>query len=710
MKNIKFLAFFILLFPVLIFAQVTTEPATPKDSLRPAETVDGINYINDSTVTFLLFAPDKQHVHLIGDFNDWKKDNNYQLYKDGNYRWFTVSGLKKGEEYAFQYLIDNQFKIADPYANKILDPVNDRYIPPAVYPDLKQYPAETEGMVSVFQTGKAAPDRHPYDFTPVPGEQLLIYELLIRDFTEAGTIKAAAEKLDYLKAMGVNAIELMPIQEFDGNDSWGYNPCFYFAPDKAYGTEADYHSFIEQAHQLGMTVILDVVLNHATENNPLVQLYRNAANNRPAADNPWFNEEAPHPYSVFCDFNHEYAGTRDFFKRFFNYWLTEYDVDGFRLDLSKGLTQNHSTEATASLYDASRVAIIKDYNAYIKSIKPDAHTILEHFCENREEKELAEAGMLLWNNMNNAYCQTAMGYRENSSLTGGSANARGWDKNRLITYAESHDEERTEYKAKTWGIPSIKDNEETRIKQAILNAAFLLCTPGPKMIWQFGELGYDHSIDENGRTGKKPVLWNYYDDMKRRDLYLYYSLLLDLRNKEPELFSAPEQEIMKTAEKDWATGRSIVLRKGNKAIVLAGNFTDNDIQVNLNFPLAGHWRDYFSTADCLIPISTNHQMYSAFIPAHSFNLYYKSPENSDSNIIITSKEYTVTLKGDILRIDSDSDIRQISIYSFGGKRLKTKDGTNLSALDVSDIPAGIYLATARTSKGKVFSGKIVICP
>ena len=116
--------------------------------------------------------------------------------------------------------------------------------------------------------------------------------------------------------------------------------------------------------------------------------------------------------------------SREFFKRVLKHWLTVYRVDGFRFDLTKGFTQTKSTEATASRYDASRIAILKDYHAHIRKINPKAYTILEHFCENKEEKELADDGMLLWNNMNHAYCQSAMGYKDGSSLKGGSATSR----------------------------------------------------------------------------------------------------------------------------------------------------------------------------------------------------------------------------------------------------------------------------------------------
>ena len=161
-------------------------------------------------------------------------------------------------------------------------------------------------------------------------------------------------KLDYLKALGINAIELMPVQEFDGNDSWGYNPAFFFAMDKAYGTDRMYKEFIDACHQRGMAVILDVVYNHATGANPFAKMWWNASATKTSANNPYFNVDAPHPYSVFHDFNHESPLVREFVRRNLRFLLEEYRVDGFRFDLTKGFTQKKSSESTAGNFDATR--------------------------------------------------------------------------------------------------------------------------------------------------------------------------------------------------------------------------------------------------------------------------------------------------------------------------------------------------------------------
>ena len=121
---------------------------------------------------------------------------------------------------------------------------------------------------------------------------------------------------------------------------------------------------------------------------------------------------------MFHDFNHESPLVRAFVKRNLEFLLKEYKIDGLRFDLTKGFTQKNSTESTASAYDATRIAILKDYNSTVKTVNPSAMMILEHFCDNAEEKELANDGMYLWRNMNYAYCESAMGWPDNCDFSG----------------------------------------------------------------------------------------------------------------------------------------------------------------------------------------------------------------------------------------------------------------------------------------------------
>lgn len=610
------------------------EPAAIKYAPLPANVQEGINIIDNSTVTLVLYDRDingksKDFAHVVGDFNNWalSNDDHSQMSRDEEKGcwWITLTNLDATKEYAFQYYVGTRngdvIRLADAYSRKILDPANDPSIPLDTYSDNKTYPyTGASGIVSVF---KIQLDNYSWqvpDFTPPAVDHLVIYEMLLRDFTTLSDINGALQELDYLKSMGVTAIELMPVQEFDGNDSWGYNPCFYFAMDKAYGTDRMYKQFIDECHKRGMAVILDVVYNHATGNNPFAKMWWDSANNRPAANNPYFNVTAPHPYSVFNDFNHESPLVRKFVKRNLQFLLTEYKFDGFRFDLSKGFTQKSSTEATAANYDASRIAILKDYQSAIKEVRPNAYVILEHFCDDREETELSNAGMMVWRNVNWNYCQSAMGYPENSDFSGTYYSTSSRPANSLVSYMESHDEERAAYKQIMWGNGILKTDLSARMSQLSTNAAFFFTVPGPKMVWQFGEMGYDISIDYNGRLGKKPVKWEYLDVPQRKELHDTYTKLIEFRNDYPELFNSTATMSWKVSESNWEKGRFLTLSSfGNaKQVVVIGNFTNSAITTSTTFPKTGTWHNYMNPSESLDVSSATMDL---TLPANSFRMY-----------------------------------------------------------------------------------------
>ncbi|MGN6401093.1 MAG: alpha-amylase family glycosyl hydrolase, partial [Flavisolibacter sp.] len=492
----------------------------------PAGAKDGINYEpGDTSVTLVLRAPGKNIVTVIGDFNNWTPDANSIMNKtsDGKFFWLRIHPLAPGQEYAYQYLVDGNLKIADPYTEKILDPANDQYISSSTYPNLKSYPAGQTGIVSLLQTAAPAYNWKVGNFNRPDKKSLVIYELLARDFVAAHDWKTIRDSLNYLKNLGVNAIEVMPFNEFEGNSSWGYNPDFYFAPDKYYGTKNSLKEFIDSCHSKGIAVIMDIVLNHTYGPSPMAQLYWDAANNRPAANNPWYNPVQPHAFGFGDDFNHESPDTKYFFNRVLQHWLDEYKIDGYRFDFSKGLTQKPSTsDATFSAYDASRIAIINGYANTIKTVSPTAYVILEHFADNTEEKELSDDGLMLWANVWTQYQEASMGWLQNSNFEAGIYKTRNWTNPHLVTFMESHDEERITYKNIKYGNSSASYNVKdtaTALKRMELNAAFLFTIPGPKMIWQFGELGYDYSrcyLSSNGEGGDcdhkldaKPIRWDY---------------------------------------------------------------------------------------------------------------------------------------------------------------------------------------------------------
>jgi len=571
----------------------TPEP-TPVNQTAdlPAGAKDGVAFINNGTSAIVtLYAPGKTTVSLIGDFNNWSATASaMKKTPDGNTWWVQIDNLNPATEYAYQFVVDGNLKVADPYCEKVLDPDNDQYISATVYPNLKAYPTgKTTGIVSTMQANQPVYSWKNNSFTRPDKNNLVIYELLVRDFTTEHSYASTLAKLDYLMGLGINAIELMPVNEFEGNLSWGYNPSFYFAPDKYYGTKTALQNFIDECHGRGIAVIMDMVLNHSFGQSPMVQLYFDGA--KPTTSSPWFNVDAKHPFNVGYDFNHESQATKKFSKDVMKFWMQQYKIDGFRFDLSKGFTQKSSTDdAQFRLYDAGRVAIWKDYNSYIKSIDPNFYVILEHFAEESEEKVLADEGMMLWNNLNHDMNEATMGWLGGSNFQWGFYTNHGFTKSEnLVSYGESHDEERLNFKNISYGNGSgsymIKGNLATSLKREELIAAFLFGMPGPKMIWQFGELGYDVSIDFNGRTGDKPIKWEYFSDPNRKALYDAYAKFIRLK-KNNSIFNSTNFTY------NLAGGiKYIKLTEGSNTVVIVGNFDVVNLSANIDFGAAGTWLD-----------------------------------------------------------------------------------------------------------------------
>lgn len=591
---------------------IVTEPL-------PAGVRDGINYeVSNTAATLVLYAPGKTRVSIIGEFpgSNWIEQSNYVMKKtpDGNYWWLRITGLTPGTEYAFQYLVDGTLKIAEPYAEKILDPYNnnDQNIPATTYPGLRAYPTGQTGIVSLLQTNAAGYNWQVSNFQRPDKRTLVTYEILVRDFVAAHDWKTIRDTLNYLKNLGINAIEIMPFNEFEGNDSWGYNPDFYFAPDKYYGPKNTLKEFIDSCHKKGIAVIMDIALNHSFGLSPMVQLYWDAANNRPAANNPWFNPVPKHAFNVGYDMNHESLATRYFFSRVVEHWLTEYKIDGFRFDLSKGFTQVQTCDANGgncnvdswSNYDASRVAIWKRYYDTLQLKSPGSYAVLEHFAADPEEIELSNYGMLFWGNMNYNYNEASMGWIANSNFERAIHSVRNWTQPFLMSYMESHDEERLMYKNLNFGNSSGSYSTRdlnTALKRMEQNAAFFLTIPGPKMIWQFGELGYDFSINRcvNGtidpgcRLSPKPIRWDYFQEIPRRRLYDIYSSLNKLRFHSwyKDVFIANNINLTRSLGGGfkWLTIRSAT---DSSMLCVVGNFDVTAQTGAFTFPTAGTWYDY----------------------------------------------------------------------------------------------------------------------
>lgn len=545
----------------------------------------------DGTVTFCIAAPDKQSVILVGSWDDYAvRDNNVMAsydYENNRYFWLTVSGLDNDKYYPYYYLVDGTTAVADPYAHLILDCYSDKWLDPTVWPDMPKYPYDKFDniMLAVYRGDLDNYDWSAKDFSIPDHSQLIVYEMLLRDFTgtvgEAnanGTVREAIEKIPYLKSLGVNAVELMPIMEFNGNNSWGYNTNFYFAPDKSYGSPDDYREFIDVCHSNGIAVVLDIVFNQSDGLHPWYQMY-------PISSNPFYNAEAPHDYSVLNDWN---QGGNTLVEQQWHdalrYWMTSYNVDGFRFDLVKGLGDNNSYGGGTDAYNSSRINRMKRLHETIKSVKPNGIHINEDLAGDREEKELGEDGMLQWANINTASGRFAAGWNADESGIPNSLNY-GWPLSAFLStsqgnrpwgstvpYAESHDEQRIGFYAETNGKNNnIKSNPYNRL--GVL-AAEMLLTPGPKMIWQFGELGDSQNTKTStggNNTDPKTVVWNLLEEDGPSGLHDTYQTLCNLRLNNPELFTETATFETTNIDATLATARSMRLTCGNKELIVLIN-------------------------------------------------------------------------------------------------------------------------------------------
>lgn len=702
------------------------------------ELKQGANANADGSVTFCLYAPNKSNVMLVGEWNDYKFINAQMMNYQGNrYFWYTVPAgvIDLNKEYAYWFIVDDNIHVGDPYAKLVLDPWNDKWINEwsEVYPNLKEYPEKANGnfIVSVFDAKADEYNWEVKDFKAPKKDELIIYELLLRDFArrevtvtddngvpmltqKAGTLETAMQHLDYLQELGVNAIELMPIQEFAGNNSWGYNPNFYFAPDKAYGTRDMYKKFIDECHKRGMAVILDIVFNHA-DNHPWCTMYWDSKATpyaKPSSDNPFFNVDAPHNWSVFNDWKQENPDVQQYFCDVLKYWIEIYKIDGYRFDLAKGMgaSNSYASDYDASKYNSSRVVIMKKYTDAIKAANPNAHAIYEYFVDSKEEDEMANYGGLSWNKQTHNFANAASGTSSGSSFAG--MNAYG-----KVSYMESHDEERVGYSASQSSVSAIK-SLSNRLKRLGSVAAFMIMSPGARMIWQFGELGYDIS-GGNGDTSEKDSPWGWIDsnstsgDFKyvkaREGLLTSYKELLAIRRHNSDLFDIANRNdnskfSWSVSDANWANGRFITLRNSakTKEMVVAMNPGTTKATFNYTFdnPNGNYYINSQSYASSGVAFDAKNGKIT--LPAHAY-VVISNIENAMSGVEDVVDGLTETKvkvypnpATDYVTIEGEG-VKAVEIYSLAGALVASEKAE--TTINVSDLAKGTYLVKVVANDG-----------
>ena len=361
------------------------------------------------------------------------------------------------------------------------------------------------------------------------------------------------------------------------------------------------------------------------------------------------------------------------------------------------------------------MAIWKRIYDQIRKVDPTAYVILEHFADAHEECELSDYGMLLWGNHNGDFRSALRSGQGN--ITGLSYRDRGFQTPNLVGYAESHDEERLVYDMKQNGQVQGNYNVKTlatALERAKLAAAFMLATPGPKMLWQFGELGYDLSINtcpdgtisNNCRTDSKPVKWEYFQDTDRRKLYGIYAEFAKLKTTVP-VFSTTDFTT------DFTTPvKRLTMRTAQDTAFLLGNFDLRAQTISAGFPAAGTWYHYFTGQE----VSITDANLSVTLEPGAFHLYTRKKLPTPAAGLlpfglvpapVTANEPTLDGIVTVLPNPAESDvtISLVSAYrgvvtftllDVSGRSVQTiqaqKQAPQLrQSLNVQALPAGTYL-------------------
>ena len=708
----------------------------------PAGLLDGINYnFSDATrATLVLDAPFKDFVYVAGSFNNWQPTPAFAMKKDpGSSKfWLELNGLTAGVNYTYQYWVVDQtplsgspalVKTADPYSTLVLSPFDDGGIPAANYPNMPVYPIGQEREVTVLQTGKTAYNwsSATTNFVKPEKEKLVVYELLVRDFDANRNYQDLINKIDYFKNLKINVIQLMPVMEYEGNESWGYNTSFHMALDKFYGTSDKLKEFIDLCHQNGIAVVLDVALNHAFGRNPMVRMWMNDPDGdgwgTASTENPYFNTVAMHSYNVGEDFNHQQLRTQNYVKRVVKQWVDEYKIDGFRWDLTKGFTQNCPANVVGGQENCTnnrqqdRVAVLRSYADYSWSLDLTHYVIFEHLGTNDEEQQWANyrlnetpsKGVMMWGIMTSQYNNLTRGFAGN--ISGMSASSRGFTANRLLGYAESHDEERLMYNNLQNGNSSNASHDVKNLNVALSRMSALgavsLLVPGPKMIWQFGELGWDKSIFScnNGTVNalsdsiagdckldtKPQPQWtgNWQGDSNRSKIYDDWSKMITMKTIEPVFVGAVTINNSSSLYPNIKITNNALASSQLKDVLIVANFNVTAQTVPSGFAYPGTWYDLMDNTTLIVSNTTQN---ITLQPGE-----YKIYGNNTASLAIADYENAAQITmypnptSDYFTLNTTTS--KVEIFSITGQLVKSfvSDAIEGSQFLVSDLNQGLYI-------------------
>ncbi len=419
----------------------------------------------DDGYTFRVWAPNARTVAVIGEFNGWFGDANH-LESQGDGTWSgTLSGARTWQEYKYRIGTDEgPLDRIDPYARQVTNSVGNGIL-----------------------TDPGGFDWQGDSFRCPSAGELVIYELHIGTFTPEGTFDAAVTRLDHLVGLGVNAIEVMPIAEFAGDDSWGYNPAHPFAVESVYGGPDQFRHLVRECHKRGIAVILDVVYNHFGPSD--LQLWRFDGWSQNGKGGIYFYED-DRSATPWGDTRPDYgrAEVRQYITDNALMWVQECHVDGLRLDMTAYI---RSLDGFGAEEIPDGWSLMRELNDAVHGIRPDALTIAEDMRDDHRLTAWDDAGAAFsaqWDGSFVRVLRSTMQQADDASRSIGAIcgllTAGGDAPFARVLFTESHDAVANGHERMP---PEISPTEPTgwlAQKKSTVAAGIALTAPGIPMIFE----------------------------------------------------------------------------------------------------------------------------------------------------------------------------------------------------------------------------------
>ena len=694
--------------PVRILTQVTHEAA-------PANIKDGVN-INGNQVTFALYAPAKAYISLLASFN--REFPNGELMKlSGDTLWWLTKTLEPGT-YFYQYSIQGEKLLADPWSKDVY------WKEPGTENESSNY----EYAKTRFTVGAA-----PFDWTDEGWDKpkfkdLVVYELYVRDFggDHPGDYTDVRDKLEqgYFDSLGVNAIEFMPLNEFPGGWSWGYNPAFYMAPESEYGTPQELKELVDLLHEHGSAVIMDVVFNHMEGTAPLFQLYQPknkwSYHDHDYAHCPYFhNQESQWFYKLqhWKEVDGRKYRTWRHVSDVLETWVKDYHFDGFRFDVSWGVGWDGYNNNGMSYYSwflrqlDSTQYIIAEEDFYggtnqVNVTETNANWHFRFYHQMKANLREASDGGRNWGDMD--YTSGVLTYNnqpEGPDYTYPSG---------MLNFTESHDETRVIYECMVYSNPRM--NRKKAIKKSKLGAAVLLTSQGVPMLYHGQEFGQDGA--KNG-TDAQPLKWDYLDTPEGQDLLNYYSRLVWFRKNWPALKSPDLKFLTKDSNKKLMVYQR---RQGDDYVIVAANFDCENHEITVPFPTDGDWYEFTSDDTVLVQYGslTNYNL------PHSTAKIFTNSKNWLTDIgdvaepvlpgrFFLEQNYPNPFNPETVisyQLAEGSSV-ELAVYNVLGQKVKTlvsekqNSGKYQVRFNAADLASGIYFYRLKSGQ-KVLIKKMIL--